>query len=81
MDEIIERALSVRNHELELEGIAVETDLVIGPSIILADPHQLQQAILNLLINAEQSILGAARQGRIRICTRRMPDSRLRLEN
>jgi hypothetical protein len=35
---------------------------------------------LNLLINAEQSILGAARQGRIRICTRRMPGSRLRLE-
>ncbi|WP_050763450.1 ATP-binding protein [Roseibium sp. TrichSKD4] len=52
------------------DGVALETQPGVGPNYVLADPGQLESAILNLCLNADQSIKSA---GRIRVSIRR-PD-------
>ena len=87
LNEVVERTLALRSYELKLENIAVETDLPTGLPPTLADEHQLQQVMLNLIVNAEHAIRlgragasGTARGGRMRIRTREIPRRRLALE-
>ncbi len=84
LNEVIERTLSLRSYELKLENIDVELALDPGLPQTLADAAQLQQAVLNLIVNAEQAIMMARgeepRDGRIRIRTRRLAGDRLAME-
>jgi PAS domain S-box-containing protein len=80
LNEIVERTLGLRGYELKIENIAVEFNLENSLPPTLADPYQLQQVVLNLLINAEQAILQGRGHGRISIHTRRLPGNRLVLE-
>jgi signal transduction histidine kinase/CheY-like chemotaxis protein len=72
LNEIIERTLALRSYELRVEDIAVECDLAPRLPATLADPYQLQQVILNLLLNAEQALLESRGRGRVWIRTRHM---------
>jgi signal transduction histidine kinase len=65
--EILERALELREYALGRASIAVERRYAPVP-LVLADPHQLQQVFLNILINAEQA-LAHRRGGRIAVAT------------
>jgi len=84
LNEVIERTLSMRAYELKLENI--EVDLVLDPGLpqTLADAAQLQQVVLNLIVNAEQSIvLGRgedSRTGHIFIRSKRLAGDRLAME-
>ena len=69
LNEIVERTLALRSYELKLENIVVECDLAPDLPQTLADPYQLQQVILNLVINAEQALLEDRGQGHVRIRT------------
>jgi PAS domain S-box-containing protein len=84
INEVIERTLSLRTYELKLENIDVELALEPGLPNTLGDAAQFQQVVLNLLINAEQSIvLGRGedpRQGHIQIRTRRLPGDLISME-
>jgi PAS domain S-box-containing protein len=80
LNEIVERTLALRGYELKIENIAVECSLSNSLPPTLADPYQLQQVVLNLLVNAEQAILQGRGHGRIAIHTRRLPGNRLALE-
>ncbi|MBI1749639.1 MAG: response regulator [Acidobacteria bacterium] len=94
LNEIAERTLALRSYELKVENIHVELQLDPTLPPTLADPHQLQQVVLNLLVNAEQAILdgpagprpdapSTADQGHIRVRTFALPGSqppRLALE-
>jgi PAS domain S-box-containing protein len=80
LNEIVERTLGLRGYELKIENIAVECRLESNLPPTLADPYQLQQVVLNLLVNAEQAILHGRGHGRIAIHTRRLPGNRLVLE-
>jgi signal transduction histidine kinase/CheY-like chemotaxis protein len=67
LNEIIERTLALRNYELRVENIAVEVELDRDLPLILADPVQIQQVLLNLIINAEQSIQQSSSEGAIKL--------------
>ena len=80
INEVVERAVALRSYELKVENIAVELDFHPEPPATMADPHQLQQVILNLLINAEQALCEAKGAGRVTIRTRQSPTGRLSIE-
>jgi two-component system, NtrC family, sensor kinase len=69
LNEIVERTLALRSYELKVENIFVECDLDRSLPLTLADPYQLQQVVLNLVVNAEQALLEARGQGNVRIRT------------
>jgi signal transduction histidine kinase/CheY-like chemotaxis protein len=70
LNEIIERTLALRSYELRVEDIAVDCNLAPRLPATLADPYQLQQVVLNLLVNAEQALLEGRGHGRVWIRTR-----------
>jgi signal transduction histidine kinase/ActR/RegA family two-component response regulator len=84
LNEVIERTVALRAYELKIENIAV--DLLFDAALpqVLADAAQLQQAVLNLIVNAEQAIQHGRGQGgvhgRIRIRTRRLSGDRIGME-
>lgn len=75
INEIVERALALRSYELKVENIRVTCDLAKDLPHTMADPYQLQQVVLNLLINAEQALVEGRGQGHVLIRTRRISHS------
>jgi two-component system NtrC family sensor kinase len=80
--DVIRPVLDLRETQLTLSGIRVELELGADVPRVEGDPHQLQQVLLNLILNAEQAILGSGVGGRrtgdrIRITTsaRRVGDT------
>jgi signal transduction histidine kinase/CheY-like chemotaxis protein len=80
LNEIIERTLALRSYELNVHNIAIERELDAELSPVLADAHQMQQVVLNLLVNAEQAIQQGRGRGRISVRTRRVSAMRMALE-
>lgn len=52
------RVLSLRAYDLRVNGVEVETDFQPNLPTVVADGSQIQQALLNLLLNAEQAMRG-----------------------
>jgi signal transduction histidine kinase/ActR/RegA family two-component response regulator len=76
INEIIEKALALRGYELKLENIAIECALDPALPPTMADPYQLQQVILNLVVNAEQAIVEGHGKGKIRVRTQHLLEGR-----
>jgi two-component system NtrC family sensor kinase len=72
--DVMSRVLSLRSYEFRLNAIDVETVFEAGLPPVLGDGGQLQQALLNLLLNAEQA-MRARSVRRIRVGARRVPDA------
>lgn len=68
----IESALELRRYELATSGIGLTTDLQDDLPNTMADAHQLQQVFLNVLVNAEQAMLGTTSAGAISVKTRQV---------
>ncbi len=62
--EVIGQILTLRETQLALSSIRVETEFGAGVPPAGGDPHQLQQVFLNLILNAEQAVLGSGVGGR-----------------
>jgi PAS domain S-box-containing protein len=80
LNEIVERTVEMRAYELRLENIRVELDLHEQLPQAKADGAQIQQALLNLVVNAEQAIRQTKESGHIWIRTRQIPENRIVLE-
>jgi signal transduction histidine kinase/CheY-like chemotaxis protein len=80
LNEIVERALALRSYEMKIENIAVELSLAPDLPPTMADPYQLQQVVLNLLVNAEQALLESRGSGHVRIQTSSSATDRVSLE-
>ncbi len=80
VNEIVERALALRSYELRVQNIAVECELAADLPRVMADPHQMQQAILNLVVNAEQALVLSRGKGTITIRTRAKSNARIVVE-
>ena len=56
--ELVQRVLLLRTYEFRLNGIEVVTELEPDLPPVIADGSQLQQALLNLVLNAERAMRG-----------------------
>jgi signal transduction histidine kinase len=67
MADIVERTLNLHSYSLRKNSIAV--DFLREPNLpmVKADPHQLMQVFLNLILNAEQAIREIRDKGTLRI--------------
>jgi two-component system NtrC family sensor kinase len=74
VNEVVRDTLALRQYEQRSHNIAVVEALAGGLPPVFADPHQLQQVLLNLVINAEQAMLGAHGRGILVIRTWQDPE-------
>ena len=72
--EVVTRVLSLRAYEFRLNAVELETSFEPGLPPVLGDGGQLQQALLNLLLNAEQAMRSRSVR-RIRVGARRVPEA------
>jgi two-component system NtrC family sensor kinase len=63
VNQIVRETLALRAYEQRVTNISVIDALAAGLPQVFADPHQLQQVLLNLIINAEQAMLSANGRG------------------
>jgi signal transduction histidine kinase/CheY-like chemotaxis protein len=80
LNEIVERTVEIRGYELRLENIHVDLELDDQLRDAIVDAGQIQQALLNLIVNAEQAILQAKNGGRIWIRTKQTSAERVTVE-
>ncbi len=75
LNELVQRTVQMQAYPLRKSNITV--DFLPEPAIpaIVADPNQLMQVFLNLLLNAEQAIRENRAKGTIRVRIGRKPDS------
>ena len=72
--EIMNRVLALRAYEFRLNAVELETAFEPGLPPVLCDGGQLQQALLNLLLNAEQAMRSRAVR-RLCVGAHRLPDA------
>ncbi len=70
VNEALERALELRAYQLRLDNVEVVAELDRTLPQTMADFHQLQQAFLNIIVNAHQAMLEVKRRGRLTLRTR-----------
>jgi two-component system NtrC family sensor kinase len=70
LNQIVRATAELREYHLVQRNIALEVDLAPGSLNLLANRDEIQQVVLNLVLNAEQAIAGAAGSGTIRLRTR-----------
>src|SRR5580692_8364258 len=75
LNELVQRTVQMQAYPLRKSNITV--DFLPEPAIpaIIADPNQLMQVFLNLLLNAEQAIRESREKGTIRVRIGRNPES------
>ena len=69
VNDVVAETVRLRESDLQRAGIKVTTSLARDLPDVFADPHQLQQVVLNLLINAEHALLRSDSGGHVHLRT------------
>jgi signal transduction histidine kinase/CheY-like chemotaxis protein len=69
VNHVVRETVVLRQHEQRLANVTLIDALAAGLPNVFADPHQLQQVILNLVINAEQAMVSAHGRGTLVVRT------------
>ncbi len=75
LNEIVQRTVQMQTYPLRKSNITVDFVPEQNIPAIVADPNQLMQVFLNLLLNAEQAIRESRGKGTIRVRIGRQPES------
>src|SRR5687768_17475402 len=74
LNNVVRETLALRSYEQRLSNITILEALPAGLPQVFADPHQIQQVLLNLIINAEQAMMMANGRGTLIVRTWHEPD-------
>jgi two-component system NtrC family sensor kinase len=69
LNAVVRETLAMRGYEQRVSNISTIEALAAGLPQVFADPHQIQQVLLNLIINAEQAMLSANGRGTLIVRT------------
>jgi PAS domain S-box-containing protein len=69
LNQVVRETLALRSYEQRLSNINILEALPSGLPMVFSDPHQVQQVLLNLIINAEQAMIGANGRGTLIVRT------------
>ena len=69
LNQVVRETLALRSYEQRLSNITLLEALASGLPQVFSDPHQVQQVLLNLIINAEQAMIGAHGRGTLIVRT------------
>jgi len=69
VNQVVRETLALRTYEQRVTNITVFDALAAGLPQVFADGHQVQQVLLNLMINAEQAMIGAHGRGTLVVRT------------
>ncbi len=69
LNQVVRETLALRSYEQRLSNISILEALPSGLPHVFADPHQMQQVLLNLIMNAEQAMIGANGRGTLIVRT------------
>jgi two-component system NtrC family sensor kinase len=73
INSVLKKTLELRAYELKISNVEVNLDLAPNLPETMADPHQLQQVFLNLIVNAEHAMIDAHGKGLLRLSTKSEP--------
>jgi PAS domain S-box-containing protein len=71
IDEVIEKTLELRVHQMQVNNIEVVVDFAADLPKTMADFSQMQQVFVNIINNAEQAMLEAHGRGKLIVKTER----------
>jgi signal transduction histidine kinase/CheY-like chemotaxis protein len=74
INQSVRDTLALRQYEQRLSNVTVIEALAAGLPPVFGDPHQIQQVLLNLIINAEQAMLAAHGRGMLVLRTWQDPN-------
>ncbi len=69
LNQVVRETIALRTYEQRLSNVNVLEALPTGLPLVFADPHQVQQVLLNLIINAEQAMVSSNGRGTLIVRT------------
>ena len=70
VNEVLEKSLELRSYELRTKNIEIRQELDGALPVVVADPKQLQQVFVNIIINAEQAMGESGGSGTLSVTSR-----------
>jgi len=74
LNQVVRETLALRAYEQRIANVVILEALASGLPPVFADPHQIQQILLNLIVNAEQAMIDAHGRGTLILRTWQDPE-------